>query len=94
MKNYALIETATSTVTNIIIWDGQGPWQPPDGFIAVVTPPDQGVSIGWSYVDGEFAPPPPVLQPESTSTEEIKVALTPPPEQAEAKAAPLTEETS
>ena len=57
MKNYALIETATSIVTNVIVWDGKTPWRPPDGFIAVAIPSDQGVCIGWSYIDGVFVPP-------------------------------------
>lgn len=61
INNYALVDTATNIITNVIVWDGKPPWYPPDGFIAVLIPQDQGVCIGWSYVDGEFIPPP---QPE------------------------------
>jgi hypothetical protein len=58
MKNYALIETATTLVVNIMVWDGQPPWEPGDGQIAVVIPENSSAGIGWTYVDGEFIAPP------------------------------------
>lgn len=53
---YAIID-ATNVVINTVIWDGKPPWQPPDGCIAVKA--TEGVSIGWTYVDGVFSPPVP-----------------------------------
>ena len=53
--NYALVDN-TGLVVNIIIWDGESDWQPPEGLIAV--PLTDGAAIGWSYVEGEFIAPP------------------------------------
>lgn len=55
--NYAIIDTSTNLVVNVIIWDGNPPWQPPTDTIAV--PLSDGAGIGWSYVDGVFNPPEP-----------------------------------
>jgi hypothetical protein len=66
MKNYALIETATTLVVNIMVWDGMPPWTPPEGHIAVVIPENSKAGIGWTYVDGEFIAPP---EPEVTESE-------------------------
>jgi hypothetical protein len=66
MKNYALIETATTLVVNIMVWDGKPPWTPPEGCIAVVIPEGSNAGIGWTYVDGEFIAPP---EPETEVTE-------------------------
>jgi hypothetical protein len=63
MKTYALIDTATTVVVNIVAWDGQPPWEPGDGQIAVVIPKNSSAGIGWTYVDGEFIAPP-ELEPE------------------------------
>jgi hypothetical protein len=60
MKNYAIIDSAT-TVINVIVWDGLPPWIPPQGYIAVVIPTDSSAGIGWTYVDGEFIAPPEVV---------------------------------
>lgn len=32
---YALINIETMTCENIIIWDGESGWMPPQGFVAV-----------------------------------------------------------
>lgn len=53
--NYAIID-ASNLVINMVAWDGNPPWQPPDGCIAVLATSE--ASIGWSYIDGEFIPPP------------------------------------
>jgi len=53
--NYAIIDTTSNLVVNVIVWDGNPPWQPPDGTIAV--PITDGAGIGWSYIDGAFIPP-------------------------------------
>ena len=58
MNTYAIIDTATTVVVNIVIWDGQPPWEPEDGQIAVLIPEGSSAGIGWTYVDGEFIAPP------------------------------------
>lgn len=57
--NYAVVD-ATNFVINIIVWDGESPWQPPVDCTAVQIPPDSAAGIGWNYVDGKFVPPPEV----------------------------------
>ena len=61
MNTYAIID-ATTTVINIVIWDGLPPWTPPQDCIAVVLPEGSNVSIGWTYVNGEFIAPPEVVE--------------------------------
>ena len=56
MNNYAIID-ATTTVINVVIWDGQPPWTPPQDCIAVEIPEGGNAGIGWTYVDGEFIAP-------------------------------------
>ena len=54
---YAIVKSETNIVENIIIWDGITPWTPPDG--CYVEPiGDSGAGINWSYIDGQFFPPP------------------------------------
>ena len=57
MSTYAIID-ATTTVINIVVWDGLPPWTPPSGCIAVVIPTGSNAGIGWTYVNGEFIAPP------------------------------------
>jgi hypothetical protein len=52
--NYALVDN-TGLVVNVIVWDGESDWQPPEGLTAVLITGNAG--IGWSYIDGEFIPP-------------------------------------
>lgn len=55
IHRYAIVEG--STVTNVILWDGNlETWQPPEGAIAVLLDDDSPVSIDWSYIDGVFSP--------------------------------------
>lgn len=51
---YAVVEN--EIVVNVILWDGESEWSPDNG-VAIIA--DSGVSIGWSYVDEVFTPPPP-----------------------------------
>jgi hypothetical protein len=53
--NYAIIDSATNLVANVIVWDGKPPWQPPSGCIAVLLRNNAG--IGWSYIDEQFVEP-------------------------------------
>lgn len=55
MGNYCVIDIASAIVINVIIWDGESEWSPPDGCIAV---PSAVAGIGWTYKEGEFTPPP------------------------------------
>lgn len=44
-------------VVNVILWDGEEQYEPPEGtFLCEV--PDE-VSVGWTCVDGVLYPPPP-----------------------------------
>lgn len=54
---YAVINSATNMVENVIIWDGVAPWTPPDGYY-VESIGDFGAGIGWSHIDGQFFAPP------------------------------------
>lgn len=56
MKNYALVENGV--VVNVIVWDGQSSWQPPDGQTAVLVPDDAYAGIGSTYSNGAFGEPP------------------------------------
>jgi hypothetical protein len=57
--NYAIIDS-TGLVVNVIEWDGIKPWQPPVDHTAI---PLTDGGIGWTFVDGQFVPPP---EPELT----------------------------
>lgn len=66
---YAIIDSE-GLVINTIEWDGNTEWQPPAGCSVV---PRKNGGIGWSYVDGEFAPP--VAEaPEPTAIEALATA--------------------
>jgi hypothetical protein len=56
MNTYAIIDV-TTTVINIVMWDGLPPWTPPSGCVAVVILKDSNAGIGWTYVDGKFIAP-------------------------------------
>lgn len=61
MGRHAIIETATSLVRNVILWDGEIEWTPEEGFIAIES---DAAKIGDSYANGEFvAPPKPTQAP-------------------------------
>lgn len=51
---YAILDN-TNTVINVIEWDGETPWQPPTGHVAL---PLLDGGIGWTFADGQFIPPP------------------------------------
>jgi len=55
MSTYCVIDLQTNLVINTIAWDGISDWTPPDGCIAVES---SVAGKGWSYIDGEFHPPP------------------------------------
>ena len=53
--SYALVNSATGVVDNIIEWDGATPYTPPSGHTAVLAA--SGVGIGWSYANDTFTAP-------------------------------------
>ena len=55
---HAIIENGV--VVNVIEWDGQSEWSPPDGTQAVQS---DAAQIGWPYRDGQFISPPPPPAP-------------------------------
>jgi hypothetical protein len=56
MNNYALIDTTSSRVSNVFVWDGEAEWSPPDGYFAEVIPENEKVQIGDLFQDGSFIP--------------------------------------
>lgn len=57
MKTWALIEN--NVVVNVIVWDGESEWTPPDGQALVdLTGIDPEPGPGWLYENGAFSPPP------------------------------------
>lgn len=64
VRRYAVI--ADGIVVNVALWDGVTEWTPGDNLLVVQSDTAQ---IGWSYVDGEFVAPPPVVTPPPTPAE-------------------------
>lgn len=67
MDNYAIIDDA-GLIINIIEWDGESEWAPPEGNTAVLCENEGDCVIGGTYQDGIFAPPP---QPEIPKEESV-----------------------
>ena len=68
MKKYAIVNNSTNLVENIIVWDGETLWTPPEGHIAVNID-DLDVGIGWTYNNGIVtAPNPEIYVVEKTNT--------------------------
>lgn len=51
---WCVIEEATGLVVNMILWDGESPFEPPVGCILVQS---DSAGMGWTYIDGVFYPP-------------------------------------
>lgn len=62
---YAVIDSA-GKISNIILWDGESEWQPPEGLTPVACK-DGECLIGGSYSKGKFFPP----EPEPVTQEEL-----------------------
>lgn len=55
MSRYALINTATGLVENVIEWDGNTEaWQPDPGYVVIES---EAAQMGWGYLDGVFTAP-------------------------------------
>lgn len=55
MRTWALVNTETNVVENIIKWDGITDWRPPDGFICIEC--SEGGDIGDTYENETFIKP-------------------------------------
>lgn len=65
--NYAIVDQG-GTVANVIEYDGKSAYNPPAGDTLVKDPNDPPqVAKGWTYVDGDFSPPAPTVQPDPPS---------------------------
>jgi hypothetical protein len=61
MATYAVIVSSTNVVQNIIEWDGESEWSPPEGSFVKLLP--NGVGMGFVYdpsTDTFYDPTPPV----------------------------------
>jgi hypothetical protein len=67
--NYAYIEGGV--VTNVIVWDGEDGWTPPEGVTMVELPNDSSVGIGFAYDGATFTPPAPPVVPPPTAAETL-----------------------
>ena len=73
MSNYAIVETS-GNISNVVIWDGETEWLPPEGTTAVLVPEGEIVDIGGTYIDGVFSRAVvefPVAKPELSPAEQI-----------------------
>jgi len=75
VKTYAWVNKSTHLIENMIMWDGVSPLIVPDEYENIEAPQIHGewgwLSIGWSYIDGQFVEPPqpePVVITQSTTT--------------------------
>ena len=53
---YAVVNDADSVIVNIVAWDGETEWSPPDGTSAVADPDRQAI-IGGTHDQDGFHPP-------------------------------------
>lgn len=68
VSRYAVVNTYSGMVENVVMWDGQTPYSPGEGFTVIELADDSRVQAGYHYVDGEFiAPPPPEPLPEEAA---------------------------
>jgi hypothetical protein len=49
MLRWAIINSNTNIVDNVILWDGESVWEPPLGFYVVKIEQQSVVHIGFSY---------------------------------------------
>lgn len=61
VKVYAVVNSTTNIVENVILWDGESPWQPPEG--TFVVPLQGSAGIGWKFENDAFIDVRPVPEP-------------------------------
>lgn len=54
-ENYAVINSETGIIENMVVWDGEPGWSPPAGYTAINS--IGNATIGWSYSGGVFYAP-------------------------------------
>ncbi|HIE4429966.1 TPA: hypothetical protein ACXM9H_000937 [Burkholderia multivorans] len=57
IQSYAIVESGV--VTNLVAWDGETEWMPPEGSTVVLVEPELFVSIGYTYDGKTFTKPDP-----------------------------------
>lgn len=76
MTRYALL-SAEGEVVNVILWDGEDGYQPPDELTAVACPDEAGP--GWQLQEGEWVapvePPEDPIDPQADAREEAVSVL-------------------
>lgn len=55
--NYAVVDSS-GLIVNVVVFNGIDAWTPPEGYTSVKIPKGSAAAIDWSYIDGEFLPPP------------------------------------
>ncbi|REG57758.1 hypothetical protein B0G80_0392 [Paraburkholderia sp. BL6669N2] len=55
MSTYAIVENGI--VVNVILWDGNPEWSPPEGTIANLLPSGSSVSTGFTFDGTNYAAP-------------------------------------
>lgn len=63
MADFAVINSETGIVENVVVLDDVNAWTPPEG--CEVKPLGENVGIGWTWADGQWIEPPaPEPEPE------------------------------
>lgn len=69
---YALVNTETNLVDNVIVLEDGAEWAPPENFVLVPLQPNAGIGDTWDGTSFIKPPPPPeeeVVQPISTGAQ-------------------------
>lgn len=53
MAKYAVVDSSTNQVSNVIEWDGESAWAPPEGQMLVAVGEGVSVDIGFFYDEEE-----------------------------------------
>jgi len=59
---YAVVNKETKIVENIIVWDGIDINLVPENQEWINILENKNVGIGWSYIDGQFIDPNPIIE--------------------------------
>lgn len=67
MSNYLVLRDDDGLVVNVIVWDGESPYQH-EGMTLLAAADHPGIWIGWRRVGDEWvAPPEPEPEPEAST---------------------------
>jgi hypothetical protein len=59
---YAVVNKETKIIENIIVWDGIDTNLVPENQEWINILENKNVGIGWSYIDGQFIDPNPIIE--------------------------------